>query len=72
MIVDYGGEQFVIELKIWKGNAYHEKGEKQLVEYLDYYHLGIGYLLTFNFNRKKQSGIREVRCGDKLIVEAVV
>ena len=27
VIVDYGGEQFVIEMKIWRGNAYHTRGE---------------------------------------------
>lgn len=32
VIVDYAGEQFVIELKIWRGNAYHERGQEQLAE----------------------------------------
>ncbi len=54
VIVDYRGEQFVIELKIWRGEAYHNKGEEQLSEYLDSYHLQKGYMLTFNFNRKKK------------------
>ena len=39
VIVDYRGEQFIVELKIWRGNAYHERGEKQLLDYLEYYHL---------------------------------
>ena len=30
MIVDYLGEQFVVELKIWHGNEYNERGEQQL------------------------------------------
>lgn len=29
VIVDYLGEQFIIELKIWNGSAYNEKGEQQ-------------------------------------------
>ena len=29
MIVDYLGEQFIIELKIWHGNEYHERGPKK-------------------------------------------
>ncbi len=37
VIVDYLGEQFVIELKIWRGNEYNERGERQLMDYLDYY-----------------------------------
>jgi len=51
IIVDYLGEQFIIELKIWHGNEYNERGEKQLVAYLDDYHKNKGYLLSFNFNR---------------------
>ncbi len=72
VIVDYGGEQMVIELKIWRGNEYHMRGEAQLAEYLDHYHLSKGYMLSFNFNKNKQIGIREIMVGDKILVEAVV
>lgn len=72
VIVDYLGQQFVVELKIWRGNEYHERGEKQLVEYLDYYRLDKGYMLSFNFNKKKEVGVKELWIGNKLIVEAVV
>lgn len=72
VVVDYLGERFVIELKIWRGIAYHRQGEKQLSDYLDSLHLGKGYLLTYNFNKKKEIGVREVPVGDKLLVEAVV
>lgn len=59
-------------MKIWRGNAYHTKGEQQLADYLEYYHLDKGYLLSFNFNKNKASGVHEVRLGDKVIVEAIV
>ena len=72
VIVDYRGEQMVIEMKIWRGNAYNERGEQQLMEYLDYFHLEKGYLLSFNFNRKKEVRMRIITLGDKTIVEAVV
>ena len=72
VIVDYQGEQFVIELKIWHGNTYNERGERQLADYLDYYHLKKGYMLSFNFNKKKQIGVKEITIGDKVLVEAVV
>ena len=72
VIVDYRGEQFVIELKIWRGNSYNERGEEQLSDYLEYYHLKKGYLLSFNFNKHKQTGIKRVELGDKVLVEAVV
>jgi hypothetical protein len=72
IIVDYHGEQFVIELKIWSGAKYNEDGERQISEYLDYYHLDKGYMLTFNFNKDKKVGVKEVSYGNKLLVEAVV
>ncbi len=30
-------------------------GESQLLEYLEYYHLDRGYMLSFNFNKKNRS-----------------
>ncbi len=72
VIIDYKGEQFIIEIKIWHGNAYNARGEKQLSEYLDYYHLKKGYMLSFNFNKKKSVGLRKITLGDKILIEAVV
>ena len=39
LVVDYRGEQFVIEMKIWHGKEYNERGEEQLKGYLEYFHL---------------------------------
>ena len=72
MIIDYLGTQYIIEMKIWRGNAYNERGEQQLTEYLDYYRVNKGYMLSFCFNQKKDSGVRTIKYGDKEIVEAVV
>ena len=72
IIVDYSGQQYIIELKIWRGQAYHEQGEQQLLEYFDAYHTDKGYLLSFCFNKNKQIGVKETHCGGKTIVEAVV
>ena len=72
LIVDYRGEQYIVEMKIWHGQEYHSRGEKPLAEYLDAYHVKTGYMLSFNFNEKKEIGVRDVCVGDKKIVEAVV
>ena len=72
VIVDYLGEQFIVELKIWHGSEYNERGEQQLADYLEYFHKDKGYLLSFNFNRKKEIGVKEIRVGGKTIIEAVV
>lgn len=72
VIVDYLGEQFVIELKIWKGPKYNAEGEKQITDYLDELELDTGYMLTFNFNKKKVQGVKEVEMNGKKIIEAMV
>jgi hypothetical protein len=59
-------------MKIWHGNEYNERGERQLAEYLDYFHQEKGYMLSFNFNQKKQIGVKELRVEGKTIIEAVV
>lgn len=41
-------------------------------DYLDAYGLNKGYMLTFNFNKKKEVGIRSVQYKDKELIEAVV
>lgn len=72
VIVDYFGEQYVIEMKIWHGNEYRLRGERQLVSYLDDYHKDKGYMVSFNFNKKKRIGVFEIAVGDKILIEAVV
>lgn len=72
LIIDYLGEQFIIEMKIWHGAEYNARGEQQLSEYLDYYHINKGYMLSFNFNQSKEVGVHTIQIGDKTIVEAVV
>lgn len=72
VIVDYLGQQYIIELKIWRGDRYNEDGEKQISEYLDYYNLDTGYMLSFNFNKNKKTGVERVNVGDKVLYEGMV
>ena len=72
VIVDYLGEQYIIEMKIWHGEEYRSRGERQLAGYLDDYHKGKGYMLSFNFNKNKEIGVHEMVIDGKTIIEAVV
>ena len=72
LIIDFCGEQKIVELKIWHGEEYNRRGEAQLSEYLEEYHLKRGYMVSFNFNKKKQIGVNKIVCGDKVLIEAVV
>ena len=59
-------------MKLWRGDAYNTRGEEQLSHYLEYYHLQKGYMLSFNFNRKKEIGMKEFQIKGKTLIEAVV
>lgn len=72
VVVDYLGCQYIVELKIWRGPRYNAAGEKQIAEYLDYFDLTTGYMLSFNFNKHKEPGVHRVEVGDKLLYEGVV
>lgn len=72
LIIDYRGEQIIVEMKIWRGEEYQKRGEQQLFEYLEEYKVKKGYLLSFNFNKKKCTGIQKIQSGDKVIMEVVV
>ena len=72
VIIDYLGQQYIIELKIWRGPRCNIEGEKQICEYLDYFGLSTGYMLSFNFNKNKEPGVRPVHLGDKLLYEGTI
>ena len=72
VIVDYLGQQYISELKIWRGERYNAAGEQQIREYLDHWNLSTGYMLSFNFNKNKEQGVHPVYVGDKLLYEGTV
>jgi len=72
VVVHYLGRRYVIELKIRHGERYNEKGEKQICDYLDYFDLTVGYMLSFNFNKNKEQGVKKIQIGDKTLYEATL
>ena len=72
LVVNYQGEEFIVELKIWRGPEYNEKAERQLCGYLAHRHADTGYLVTFNFNRKSAPGVVVRERDGKTLVEAIV
>ena len=51
LVVDYGRHQFILELKIWRGERHEKDAYEQLCGYLCRKHADTGYLLTFDFRR---------------------
>ena len=73
VVIDYLGKQYVVELKIWRGNAYNERGEEQLSRYLEYFDLQTGYLMSFCFNKNKKSGLLPpIKINGRTLIEAIV
>lgn len=72
LIVYYHEEFFIIEMKVWHGEKAHHKSEQQLLGYMANYHQNTGYLLTFNFNKSKEQGIKEVKIDGNTLIEVTV
>ena len=72
LIIDYLGRQYIVEMKIWHGEEYNARGKEQLMGYLEDYHQKVGYMLSFNFNKKKEVGVKELHFSNHTIIEAVV
>jgi hypothetical protein len=56
VVVDFGPEQFIVELKLWYGESAHEKALGQLSAYLESKNKDTGYLLTFDFRKTENVG----------------
>ena len=72
IVIHYLGKRYIIELKIWHGEQRNIEGEKQIIGYLDYWNLDTGYMLSFNFNKKKERGVSRVKIGNKVLFEGTV
>ncbi|MFQ8892598.1 MAG: AAA family ATPase [Clostridium sp.] len=72
VVITYNSNKYIIELKVWHGEEYHEKGLKQLVDYLNINNQNKGYLLVFNFNKNKEYKKEEVIVEGKKIFEVFV
>ena len=73
LIVTYGSEEFILELKIWHGDKYEQNGREQLSDYLNIRGKDQGYLLTFDFSKNKVEKEPEwIEVNGKRIYEVVV
>ena len=73
LVVNYGSQEFIVELKIWRGEKYEERGRDQLSGYLATRSLDEGYLVTFDFSKDKQEAEPQwIEYKGKRIFEVIV
>ena len=73
LVVTYDKQEFIVELKIWRGDKYEEKGRDQLSGYLATRGMDEGYLVTFDFSNNKQDAEPQwIEWNGKRIFEVVV
>ena len=53
IVIIYGPNKYIVELKRWYGEEAHKKGIIQLTDYLEIHGINIGYLVIFEYNKVK-------------------
>jgi len=74
IVVDFGRQQFIIELKLWRGEQYRAEAYAQLCGYLETKRADTGYMLSFDF-RKESNKVRRaewIETGGKRIFDVMV
>jgi hypothetical protein len=52
IVITYENKKYIVELKIWRGETYHQAGIDQLCDYLDRQNEGVGYLLIYDLRKE--------------------
>ena len=74
VVVDYGRDQYIIELKIWRGEQKEREAYEQLCGYLNTKRADTGYLVTFDFRKEanKERRAEWVEVDGKKIFDVII
>ena len=74
IVVDFGRQQYIIELKVWRGEQYQSEAYEQLCAYLESKRADVGYLLAFDFRKKANKAPKAewIETSGKRIFEVIV
>ena len=72
VVVTNGITEFIIELKVWRGQKYQENAYQQLTDYMDNRGAEKGYLLTFDFRKSKEEKQEWLQVDGKTILEVQI
>ena len=54
VVILFKDEKFIIELKMWYGEKYHQEGIAQIKDYMERENVDKGYMIVMNKNKTKQ------------------
>ena len=74
IVITFENQKYIVELKIWRGETYHQEGIRQLCDYLDRQNQKQGYLLIYDLRKEtgKQGEWEKIEKHDKEIYAAWV
>jgi hypothetical protein len=58
VVVTYFNHKYIIELKIWRGESYHERGVLQLYDYLERQNQDTGFLVIFDNKKEAKNNLK--------------
>jgi len=61
LVVDFLKQQFILELKLWYGDNKHQAAYNQLANYLKSKNIDRGYLITYDFRKKRDKSFDECK-----------
>jgi hypothetical protein len=74
IVITFENQKYIVELKIWRGETYHQEGIRQLCDYLDRQNQRQGYLLIYDLRKEtgKQGAWEKIEKQGKEIYAAWV
>jgi hypothetical protein len=72
IVVDYGRQQFIIELKLWHGEEAEQKAWQQLAGYLQSKQAAEGYLVIFDLRKERKAREEWIEAEGRRIFEVVL
>ena len=74
LVVDFDKEQYIVEMKLWRGEAAKDRAYEQLLGYMESKNAKEGFLLTFDFRKIKTGEYKSewVDIGGKRVFDVVV
>ena len=72
IVITYNKKMYIVELKIWHGKSYEDKGYNQLAGYMKIKDAEEGYMVVFDFSKEKNYKNELIEVDGRRIYEVVV